>query len=164
MSGRETAVYNFTNYGIEENNEREEYNSPLINGTLTNTANLTFVQSTSPVTVGFNNLSQNYAPDAPCFTLSDGVLTCQNPGTYSFVATVRVVPGNPATARSWYFNLHSTTDSFQRCVYAGNVYTQLFFTGHFQAGEQIYLRLECDTQGGSIMTTPKSYIRFVKLT
>ena len=164
LSGRKTSIYNFKNCGIEENNKREEYNSPLINGTLTNTANLSFSQSTSPVTVGFNNLIQNYAPDAPCFTLENGVLTCQDPGTYSFIANVRVVPSNPATESSWYFNLHAATDSFQRCVYNGNVYTQLAFTGHFRVGEQIYLRLECDTQGGSIMTTPKSYIRFVKLT
>ena len=164
LSGRETAIYNFTNYGIEENNKREEYRSPLINGTLTNTTNLTFAQSTSPVTVGFNNLTQNYAPDTSCFTLDNGILTCQDPGTYSFIATVRVVPSNPATESSWYFNLHAATDSFQRCAYAGHVYTQLTFTGHFQAGEQIYLRLECDTQSGSIMATPKSYIRFVKLT
>lgn len=164
LSGRKTSIYIFTNYGIEDDNEREEYSSPMINGTLTNTANLSFSKSTSPVTVGFNNLTQNYAPDVPCFSLDNGVLTCQDSGTYSFIANVRVVPADPATESSWYFNLHAATDSFQRCVYAGNVYTQLAFTGHFQKGEQIYLRLECDTQSGSIMATPKSCIRFVKLT
>lgn len=164
LSGYKTAIYNFTNYGIEENNERERYASPLINGTLTNNTNLSFAQSSSPVPVGFNQLTQNYPPDTPCFSLENGILTCQDPGTYSFISTVRIVPANPATESSWYFNLRASTDSFQRCVYAGNVYTQLAFTGHFQAGEQIYLRLECDTQPGTIQTTPKSYIRFVKLT